>query len=170
MVEPLEERRASLQSLKEMHPNVDYILAGAADQPGRLTLGVTQGLFDSSFAYGGSEERVVDVATIDGLLHSGRIEQPQFMKLDVQGFEIRVLEGASEAMRNCDAVMIEQPFFRFCESMTLVHESIAWMAARGFLPYEIVDILRRPLDGAMGQCDILFVRQGHKLVQDIRWA
>ena len=170
MLEPLEEHRASLQSMKELHPNVDYILAGAADQPGKRTLGVTQSLLDSSFAYGGIEDRLVDVVTIDGLLQSGRIGQPQFMKVDVQGFELRVLEGASQAMRKCDAIMLEHQFFRWCPSMTLVHESIAWMAARSFLPYEIVDILRRPLDGAMGQCDILFVREGDKLVQDIRWA
>ena len=40
---------------------------------------------------------------------------------------------------------------------------------RGFQPYEIVDVLRRPYDGAMGQCDVLFCRRGHWLSAQQRW-
>jgi hypothetical protein len=32
-----------------------------------------------------------------------------------------------------------------------------------------VDFLRRPLDGAMGQCDILFVKRDHPLVSNHSW-
>lgn len=48
-------------------------------------------------------------------------------------------------------------------------QTIAFMSEHGFIHYEFVDFLRRPLDGAMGQCDILFVRSGHPLVSDRRW-
>jgi len=44
------------------------------------------------------------------------------------------------------------------------------MAERNFIPYEFVDYLRRPLDGAMGQCDILFIRRGHPLISDVGWG
>jgi hypothetical protein len=43
------------------------------------------------------------------------------------------------------------------------------MSERGFIPYEFVDFLRRPLDGAMGQCDILFIKRNHQLVSNPVW-
>ena len=55
-------------------------------------------------------------------------------------------------------------------TFTSINIGPAWMVEQGFIPYEIVDILRRPLDGAMGQCDILFGRVGHPLLADNRWA
>ena len=66
-------------------------------------------------------------------------------------------------------VLLELNFFRFYAGMPLVHEAIDYMVARGFRPYEIVDVLRRPLDGAMGQCDMLFCREGHALLADSAW-
>jgi hypothetical protein len=43
------------------------------------------------------------------------------------------------------------------------------MRDQGFRPYEVVDVLRRPYDGAMGQCDLLFVRENHWLVSSNLW-
>jgi hypothetical protein len=104
------------------------------------------------------------------LLSQGRIPPPSFVKIDVQGFEKRVLDGGVAAMRTAELVLMECQFFPFCEDMHTLDVTIADMSARGFVPYEFVDFLRRPLDGAMGQCDILFARRGHRLLADTRWA
>lgn len=54
--------------------------------------------------------------------------------------------------------------------MRRLDEAIAFLADAGFTPYEFVDFLRRPADGVMGQCDILFIRRDHGLMRDTRWA
>lgn len=59
---------------------------------------------------------------------------------------------------------------RFSVSTKLFHEVISYMVERKFRPYEIVDVLRRPLDGAMGQCDVLFVKEDHPLLADTLWS
>lgn len=169
LFEPLEERKPALDRLRQEYPNVDYILAGASDAPGHLSIGLSANLYESSFAYPGNQNRLVDVVTVDTLFREGRFPQPQFMKLDVQGYELKVLKGATESMRSCDLILLELQFFRFAPEMLLVHEAVAWMAARGFFPYEFVDFLRRPHDGAMGQCDLLFVRGQHPLVSSNAW-
>src|SRR5262249_500883 len=69
-----------------------------------------------------------------------------------------------------ELILMECPFFPFCATMSTLDVTVAYMAERGFIPYEFVDFMRRPLDGAMGQCDILFIKKGHRLVQDLRWA
>jgi FkbM family methyltransferase len=169
LFEPLQERQAALDSLRASHPNVDYILAGTGNSPGRLSIGVSGNLYESSFAYPGPQNRLVEVVTVDEMFREGRFPQPQLMKLDVQGYEFKVLEGAAETMRQCDLILLELQFFRFAPEMLLLHEAIHWMAERGFRPYEFVDYLRRPHDGAMGQCDLLFVRVGHWLVSSNTW-
>jgi len=169
LFEPLKEREAALNKLRADYPNVDFALAGAADRPGRLSLGVSSNLYTSSFAYPGEDNRGVDVVTVDDLFREGRFPQPQFMKLDVQGYEFKVLEGAAETMRHCDMILLELTFFRFAPEMKLLHEAIQWMVERGFRPYEFVDFLRRPHDGAMGQCDFLFIGEGHPLLSSSAW-
>jgi hypothetical protein len=54
--------------------------------------------------------------------------------------------------------------------MRTLDVTIAYMSANNFIPYEFVDYLRRPLDGAMGQCDILFIRKDHPLVSKKQWS
>jgi len=169
LIEPLGEFESNLKSLKKQYRNTDYILAAAGPKKGKRKLGVAKDLFGSSFLYAGAFSREVPVITIDGLLEEERIEQPDFMKIDVQGFELFVLQGAIRAMEKCAFILLEIEFFRFSSGMKLMHESIAWMVDHGFRPYEIADFLRRPLDRAMGLCDVLFCKIDHPLLTDNRW-
>ena len=50
---------------------------------------------------------------LDELLASGRVPQPQFMKLDVQGFELEVLKGATKMLQAAEVVLLEVSFTRF---------------------------------------------------------
>jgi FkbM family methyltransferase len=168
--EPLSERLEALTRLQEAHPGqVDILPCGIGDQDTTLTLAVSAGLFESSFAYGAEASRAVQVRRLDSLLAEGKIPPPSFVKIDVQGFERRVLEGGGEAFRHAELVLMECQFLPFCPEMRTLDATIADMSARGFIPYEFVDFLRRPLDGAMGQCDLLFVRRQHALVSNLRW-
>lgn len=170
LIEPLMEWQSKLKDLKKEYANLDYVLAAAGPEIGRGELGVTEDLCGSSFLYEGSFVREVPVITIDSLFEERKIEQPDLMKIDVQGFELFVLQGAIKAIEKCSLILLELQFIRFSPNMNLLHESIAWMVEHGFLPYEIVDALRRPLDGAMGQCDMLFCKMGHPLLEDKRWS
>lgn len=168
--EPLSERENDLEALRKAHPKQIRIeTCGIGDEDGELPIGVTDFLWDSSFAYSGNSSRSVPVRRLDSLIAKG-LAKPSFMKIDVQGFEKRVLDGGQKAIANADLILMECNFFPFCEDMRTLDVTIAYMSSHGFIPYEFVDYLRRPLDGAMGQCDILFVRQGHKLVSVNKWA
>ena len=170
LIEPLQEFESNLRNLKRQYINTDYILAAAGPKKEKRKLGITEDLFGSSLLYAGAFSREVPVITIDGLLEEERIEQPDFMKIDVQGFELFVLQGAIKAMKRCTLILLELQFFRFRTNTKLLHESMAWMVDHGFIPYEIVDVLRRPLDGAMGQCDVLFCKFDNPLLTDTRWG
>lgn len=168
--EPLSERKKDLDALHATRPEQILVKAcGLGDADGELSIGVSDFLYDSSFAYSGSSSRTVPVWRLDSLIEAGT-PLPSFIKIDVQGFERRVLDGGQEAMRHADLILMECQFFPFCDDMRTLDETIAYMSAHNFIPYEFVDYLRRPLDGAMGQCDILFIRKGHQLVSNIKWG
>lgn len=168
--EPLAERKKDLDTLQASHPKQILVKAcGVGDADGELSIGVSDFLWDSSFAYSGSSSRIVPVRRLDSLIEAGT-PLPSFIKIDVQGFEKRVLDGGQEAMRHADLILMECQFFPFCDDMRTLDETIAYMSAHNFIPYEFVDYLRRPLDEAMGQCDILFVRKDHQLISNRRWS
>lgn len=169
--EPLSERSAALDTLVAEYPGqVSFHRLGVSDSDCELSLGVTDFLWDSSFAYGGSSARNVSVRKLDSLFTQGLIPRPSFVKIDVQGFEKRVIEGGEKVLSGTDFVLMECTFIAFCDEMRTLDSSIAFMSARRFIPYEFVDFLRRPLDGAMGQCDILFIRKNHPLVSNRQWG
>lgn len=168
--EPLAERKKDLDALHASRPGQILVEAcGVGDADGELSIGVSDFLWDSSFAYSGASSRTVSVRRLDSLIEAG-MPLPSFIKIDVQGFEKRVLDGGQGAMRHADLILMECQFFPFCDDMRTLDVTIAYMSAHNYIPYEFVDYLRRPLDGAMGQCDILFVRKGHQLISNNKWG
>jgi FkbM family methyltransferase len=169
--EPLSERIPAMKQLEsEGKGKVRFLNVGVGDANVELEIGITEGLYDSSFAYSGSKSRKVSVRTLDTLLHTEHLALPSFVKIDVQGFEKRVIDGGPSVFDHAEMVLMECQFFPFCEDMRTLDQTIGYMSSKGFIPYEFVDLLRRPLDGAMGQCDILFIKRQHKLVSNLKWS
>ncbi len=169
--EPLQQRRAAMQEMIARYPGrITHHALGVGDADGELSLGVTEDLWASSFAYKGASTQTAPVRALDSLLQEGTIAPPQLVKIDVQGFEQRVIKGGRRTLEACDFILMECAFYPFCAEMQRLDQSIGFMAEAGFAPYEFVDFLRRPVDGAMGQCDILFIRRDHAWMKDTRWA
>jgi hypothetical protein len=47
-----------------------------------------------------------------------------------------------------------------------MHEIVAWLAERDFVAYDVCGLARRPLDDALWQTDIIFVRKRDPLRRD----
>jgi hypothetical protein len=88
---------------------------------------------------------------------------PILMKLDVQGSELDVLEGAIETLQQTEVIIMEVSFFGFFREAPTVVDVITSMAERGFVPYDILGLHHRPLDGALAQADIVFARHDSRL-------
>jgi len=107
------------------------------------------------------------MTTLDRLVESTGFGAPDFIKLDVQGYEIEVLKGAARSLSTADFVLLEVSIWPYNAGGPLVAEVLAQMDQRGFQAYEVFDLTRRP-DGVLVQMDMLFVRKSHPFVQDVQ--
>lgn len=109
--------------------------------------------------------------TIDSVVEndlSGRV--PEFLKMDVQGYELEVLKGAARSLPSVQVVLAEVNLLEVYDGVSLVAEFISWMLERGWVTYDICGLIRRPLDRALWQADMLFVPVDSRFRQNKAYA
>jgi FkbM family methyltransferase len=96
------------------------------------------------------------------------LEGYTLLKIDAQGYEIEILKGAEKIIHNIEAILLEVAIIEINEGAPLIADVMAFMKSIGFVTCEILEIHRRPLDRALNQVDILFVRENSTLFSDKR--
>jgi FkbM family methyltransferase len=109
------------------------------------------------------------IQTLDNLLSLHKIAPPEFIKLDTQGYELEVLKGSSKALTTATIVLMEVSFIDIYVNVPLVKSSIDFMEERGFVVYDIGSIIRRPLDKALYQADLIFARKDSSFRVNKKW-
>lgn len=94
---------------------------------------------------------------------------PDLLKLDVQGFELEVIKGAESVLPQVSVVLAELNLLAIYDGVPLMHEVTEWLASRGFVMYDVGQLIRRPKDNALWQLDALFV-QSQSLWRGKSWA
>ncbi len=169
LVEPLAEYRASLEKVIAELSSAVLVPSVAAAAPGTLTFHVHPDLEGSSVYREGDDAQVngtpreLPATTVDAIAREYNIAGPCLLKLDVQGAELDALRGAEETLKKTEYVILETSLFAAYDGVPLLHEVVAFMAARGFVPYDILGLLYRPLDGALCQADVCFVKENGPL-------
>ena len=91
------------------------------------------------------------------------------MKVDVQGFELDVLEGASDVLDQFEVIVLEVSIIRIGKVPTF-YEVMQYMHAKGYRLYDFLPMYYRPLDNALWQGDAIFVRNDSSLVSSLQWS
>lgn len=104
--------------------------------------------------------------TLDSLLRNAK--PPGLLKIDAQGYELQILKGAAQVLPSFELVLLEIAIIEINEGAPLLDEVVRFMKERRFVAYDIWQIHRRPLDGALNQVDIVFARETSSLIADKR--
>ena len=156
LFEPLTERQAALARLKATH-GFDIVPAVAGAQPGSIAFNVDPALDGSGVAAPGEAgTRNVPVEAIDAAVAARHLPGPYGLKLDTHGYEIPVLEGATQVLRSTQLLIIEAYNFQLTPGCLRFHELCVWLEARGFRCCDLADPMRRPGDGVLWQMDLVF--------------
>jgi len=108
--------------------------------------------------------------TLDTLLHDKEFLYPQMLKLDVQGYELEILKGGKTTIGNAEVIILEVSLLELIKGAPLLHDVVPFMADREFVAYDICTFHRRPLDNALWQIDVVFVRNDSKLIESRKWG
>jgi FkbM family methyltransferase len=168
MVEPNRSNASWLEPVREESgANVHWELLGAEDGT-KVTFNVMESgssvLPERSAVPRVAETR--ELRRLDSLVRS--LPAPALLKIDAQGYELEILKGATAIMPAVHAILLEVAVIEINEGAPLLEEVLRRMGALGFVTYDVMEIHRRPLDGAMNQIDILFVRHDSPLIADKR--
>lgn len=145
------------QFVKE-YSKTDYILAAAGRSEGTI-------YFDNGDLFGGlaSETPLKDncievpVISLDREIEKRNLKPPYLLKLDTHGFEVPILEGAKEIIKNAELVIIESYNYKLTNDSLKYYEMCSYMEKLGFSSIEMVDLMQRKYDNSFWQMDIFFV-------------
>jgi FkbM family methyltransferase len=170
MIDPLLENQSTLLELCKSRPRITtwFGLAGAVDGKAELFIcGDQSSVFPGSEFSGDSIN--APMARLDSLVKLDQTDGTIFLKIDAQGAELIVLEGARGVLSHCDAILLELTVTPLYPNAPLAAEVIAWLSDAGFVMFDICSYAQRPRDGLLSQFDALFVRRDSGLIGEMGW-
>jgi FkbM family methyltransferase len=171
-VEPLGAAYAQLLAASQPDDTWTPVRAAVSSEPGTLTLNVSGNSVSSSVldmlplhsdavpssSYVSTEE--VRATTVDQLMADYSLQPgSSLLKIDVQGFEQSVLDGASATLGSFAAVQMELSLAPLYAGGALMPEMVARMEAAGFDLWLTEPAFIDPETGRMYQCDGVFVNR-----------
>jgi FkbM family methyltransferase len=163
MVEPQERLKQYSTDLLQRGTAIQWIPAGVADKSGTLPLRVGQPDSTSTFYDDGKAENgraSVPVVTLNEI--AAAYGMPELVKIDAEGFDLRVLVGASELLGRTDVFLVEVTVCASLYENTLARV-VRFMDENGYKVVDITDLNRSPKHGVLWLCELAFVRNGSAL-------
>ena len=111
----------------------------------------------------------VECRTLDDILGSAISFRPNFLKLDLQGHELEALKGCKHHLEQFEVVLLEVSVLRIGD-VPIFHDVDQFLEERGYRFYDAVPEYYRPLDGALWQMDVFYVRKVSKLIGSRSWS
>jgi FkbM family methyltransferase len=167
--EPLPVARAKLEAVLGSRPGVTVLDTALAADAGEHDMHVTRHDDSSSLhavgprqleEFPGTDEVSsvrVHTARLDEVLTQAQVDAPALLKLDVQGSELEVLQGAGELLSAFETILVECSFVELYVGQSLATEVIAFLDSQGWRLRGTYN----PTYGARGVClqaDLLFER------------
>jgi FkbM family methyltransferase len=165
LVEPLVEFEDVLKDISSQFSKVEYVIAAASSKQGTIRftvrddLTLSSSLDETDGSHINGTLREVSKTTIDNLCHEKRLSGPYLIKIDVQGAELDVLDGAKKVLAESELVVLEVSLFQLFVDGPQFYDVVNYMKERQFVVYDIFGWHTRLLDEALAQVDLAFVKE-----------
>jgi FkbM family methyltransferase len=168
-IEPLQEPAQVFSRIFGKDPGVTLYPFAIGKEQASATIHVTKDDDSSSLLpitkmqsdmYPGATEvetRQVLVYRLAQLIDPASIPPASLLKIDVQGFELDVLQGCEDLLPKFSHLYIECSFIELYAGQALAHQIMAWLQARDFVLSSIHNLYYGK-DGLAVQGDFLFSR------------
>jgi FkbM family methyltransferase len=170
-VEPLHAAHAALSARAASDPGWLVERAAVSSAPGTISINVAGNSVSSSVlpmaerhARAAPQSRYVATeqvraTTVDDLVERHRLDPPRtLLKIDVQGYEQAVLDGARHSLGGFGAVRLELSLAELYEGQKLLPEMVQYLLGVGLELWSLEPGFRDPATGRLLQLDGLFLR------------
>jgi hypothetical protein len=109
---------------------------------------------------------LVTVKTLNEIVSASSAPPPEMVKIDAEGFDLKVLAGASDLLGRTDIFLVEVAIC--CPELENTIAKVArWMDEAGYRVVDITDINRSPKYGVLWLCEIAFLRKASPLLAGV---
>lgn len=167
LLEPQAHLERDIQDLRAEGRKIRWISAGASDKTGEMVFEVASKDDSSHFVENSSAEgQRIKVWALDDLLHEEKLPVPGILKIDTEGFDLKVLAGAKTLLGKTDFILIETavvcPHFA-----NTTHRVISHLADAGYDLMDITCLNRSSKDNLLWLTEMAFVRRGCSALADV---
>ncbi|MES2307862.1 MAG: FkbM family methyltransferase [Verrucomicrobiota bacterium] len=167
MVEPQESKKTILQGVvQQLAPRVSLVssLLGGEDQksisfyPSETGSSVLPEIHSA-----GVPSQTLQMRTLASILNEKGFPVPDFIKLDVQGYELEVLKGCKDLLKTASVVLLEVAVQPCNQGAPSFNEVLDYMNEHDFIPFDFGTFFRSANDSRLRQVDLIFVRKDSNL-------
>jgi FkbM family methyltransferase len=165
LVEPQDHLKFYTQDLVTQGCKIRWINAGCGDFCGTLPLILSYRDDSSTFVDrhdNPTAQRItVPIITLNQIVASSDAGLPEMVKIDAEGFDLKVLAGASDLLGKTDIFLVEAVVWGADGAYdNSVAKVVRFMAEVGYNLMDITDLNRSPKYGVLGGCELAFFRVG----------
>jgi FkbM family methyltransferase len=117
-------------------------------------------LHQETFPFSAGEQlEQIEMNTLDEMFNTLELEDNVLLKIDVQGYEDKVIMGAKTTLERVKVVIIETSFCELYEGQALFANIYELLSKQGFVYSGSLEELKSPSDGIPLQQDSLFIKR-----------
>tara|TARA_B100000401_G_C52778164_1_gene706800 strand:+ start:576 stop:1328 length:753 start_codon:yes stop_codon:yes gene_type:complete len=156
-----------LYNLKEKNKNINYkicLLSNDKKYYKFYNMGYGSSIFEEQTDYKRKIEEILSTRLKDELPKNLINFNNNLIKLDVQGSELKILDGLEDLIESFEVIIMEVSLHNYNKNSPLFDEVINYMRSKSFRLYDIFDPKRLGKDNSfLLQFDCMFVRNDSKL-------
>ena len=173
LIEPQKWLSESFADLLEKR-NIEFLPLGVGKEKGEFLFTLVDRddscnfkMTEAEALLGGFKQIPIAVKTINEIVKESRFGMPDLLKIDAEGLDIEVLEGANEVLTNLEVVLLEasvgNPTFE-----NNVLKVVTYMNGIGFKLFDITDLNRPFSNKVLWLVELMFVKKNGKF-SSIDW-
>lgn len=167
LIEPQSWLKSSFIDILDANSKVCFIECGAGAESGSFLFTIADRDDSCTFSYtkeeaiaAGYQQVEIPVVTLNEVVrNSSNLPFPDLVKIDAEGLDLEVLEGASELMGKTEVFLVEASVF--CKSLkNSLLNVVNYMDKQGYVLFEITD-MNRPFNlEVLWLVELAFVKKG----------
>ena len=157
-----------LENLKKRYQNINYKISLLTDNENFYTfydMGYGSSIFEEQTSHVRKQKKIKSTTLKNEIPNDLVNYSNNLLKIDVQGAELKVLEGLDELINNFEVIILEVSIHQYNKEAPLFDQVISYMIKKNFRLYDIFDLKRLGHKRSfLLQFDCIFVRKDSNLL------